>query len=146
MLMQFDPFREVDRVTEEILGRRQIRPGMPMDAYREGDRFVVSFDLPGVAPDSIDLTVEKNVLTVRAERRFEPREGIEVLVSERPQGTYGRRVFLGEALDLDRLEANYEGGVLRVVIPVAESAKPRKVAVTAGGNGKAIEAEAHSAT
>jgi HSP20 family protein len=145
MLMQFDPFRDVDRLTQEILGRTRTSPGMPMDAYRRGDEFVVSFDLPGFDSDSIDLTVEKNVLTVKAERRFNPGDGVEVLVSERPQGTFERRVFVGEALDLDRLQAHYENGVLSVVIPVAESAKPRKVEISEGSGRTAIEAEAHPA-
>lgn len=143
--MQFDPFREVDRLTEEILGRDRGRPGMPMDAYRRGGEFVVNFDLPGVDSDSIDLTVEKNVLTVKAERHFQAGDGAEVVVAERPLGTYVRRVFLGEALEVDQLKAHYDNGVLSVVIPVAESAKPRKVEITAGGGRKAIEAEAHSA-
>lgn len=142
MLMKFDPL--FDRLTDELWSQRS-RPGMPMDAYRKGDEFVVNFDLPGVDSDSIDLTVEKNVLTVKAERSFDPGDGVEVLVSERPQGTYVRRVFLGEALDIDQLKAQYDNGVLSVVIPVAESAKPRKVEITAGNGRKAIEAGSHAA-
>ncbi len=141
MLMRFDPWRELDRLTEELwTGTR--RPGMPMDAYRDGERFVVHFDLPGVDADSIDLTIEQNVLTVKAERNFAPTEGAEVLINERPTGTYVRRIFLGEGLDTDHLEANYDNGVLTVTIPVAEAAKPKRIEVTAGGSPKAIEAEA----
>jgi HSP20 family protein len=100
-----------------------------MYAYRRGDRFIVEFDLPGVEPASIELTVEQNVLTVRAERRFEPREGDEVIVAERPQGTYARQVFLGDALDSERVQATCRLGVLTLKIPVAEAAKPRRVPV-----------------
>ena len=110
-----------------------------MDAYRRGDRFVIEFDLPGVDPASIELTVEQNVLTVRAERRFEPREADEVIVAERPQGTYARQVFLGDALDSERVEANCRHGVLTLTIPVAETAKPRRVQIGGGQDAQTIE-------
>ena len=132
MLMRFDPFRELDRLSEQAWGGART-PAMPMDAYRRGDHFVVHFDLPGVDPSSIDLTVEKNVLTVSAERRWEPEEGNEVVVAERPQGHFTRQLFLGEGLDADGIEADYDSGVLTVRVPVAEQAKPRKVQVTSGG-------------
>jgi HSP20 family protein len=135
-LMRFDPFRELDRMAQLLTqpsgGLRQLT--MPMDAYREGDQFVVRFDLPGVDPDSIDLTVERNVLTVRAERKWSPAEGQDVVVAERPQGTFTRQLFLGESLDTDRVAASYDQGVLTLRIPVAEQAKPRKVEVTAGAD------------
>jgi HSP20 family protein len=135
-LMRFDPFRELDRMAQLLTqpsgGLRQLT--MPMDAYREGDQFVVRFDLPGVDPDSIDLTVERNVLTVRAERKWSPAEGQDVVVAERPQGTFTRQLFLGESLDTDRVGASYDRGVLTLRIPVAEQAKPRKVEVTAGAD------------
>jgi HSP20 family protein len=131
MLMRFDPFRELDRLTQATWG--QNRPTMAMDAYRRNGDFVVNFDLPGVDPATIDLTVEKNVLTVTAERGFSRAEGDEVLVSERPQGKFSRQLFLGESLDADHIHANYEQGVLTLHIPVAEKAKPRKVEVTTGG-------------
>jgi HSP20 family protein len=105
---------------------------MPMDAYRGEDQFVVRFDLPGIDPASIDLTVEKNVLTVRAERSWQPDEGQEVIVQERPQGVFTRQLFLGEALDAEHVEAAYNDGVLTLTIPVAEQAKPRKVNVISG--------------
>jgi HSP20 family protein len=133
MLMRFDPFRELDRLTEQTWSGGRA-PAMPMDAYRRGDHFVVHFDLPGVDPSSIDLTVEKNVLTVSAERHWEPEEGNQVVVAERPQGRFSRQLFLGEGLDPDGIEATYDGGVLTVQVPVAEQAKPRKVQVTAGGS------------
>ncbi|MGH9280159.1 MAG: Hsp20/alpha crystallin family protein [Acidimicrobiales bacterium] len=146
MVMRFDPFRELDRLNQELWGGSQRRTSaMPMDAYREGDSFFIQFDLPGVDPSSIDLTVEKNVLTVRAERRTgvaSSNGDVEVLVSERPQGSYSRQLFLGETLDADRIEANYEHGVLRLTIPVAEAAKPRRVEVTASGSTNAITTQA----
>jgi HSP20 family protein len=141
MLMRFDPFRELDRLTQQAN-----RPAvMPMDAYRRGDAFLVHFDLPGVEASSIDLTVEKNVLTVSAERRFQPQDGDEALVAERPHGSFSRQLFLGESLDADHVEAHYENGVLTLTIPVAEKAKPRRVEVSSSGGGRAIDAESSSA-
>jgi HSP20 family protein len=113
---------------------------MPMDAYREGDTFVVSFDLPGVDPGSIDLTVERNLLTVHAERADKPHEGREMVVAERPRGTFSRQLFLGETLNTDNLQASYDAGVLSVHIPVTEQAKPRRVAVTGSGGAQQINA------
>ena len=141
MLMRFDPFRDFDRLTQQLRGDSGRRAWMPMDAYRHGDHYVVHFDLPGVDPGSIDLTVDKNVLTVKAERSWQPAEGDEVLVSERTQGSFTRQLLLGESLDADRIEACYDNGVLTLTIPVAEEAKPRKVEITHGGGPKAIEAE-----
>jgi HSP20 family protein len=139
MLMRTDPFRELDRVADQVLGTR-IRPAvMPMDAYRDGDRFVVHFDLPGVDASSIDLTVEKNVLTVKAERRWQPGENQQVVASERPQGNFSRQLFLGEGLDAEHVDARYDNGVLTVTIAVAEQAKPRKVEISSGGGAKAID-------
>jgi HSP20 family protein len=149
MLMRFDPFRDLDRVAQMLTqGTGPVRPAMmPMDAYRDGDRFVIQFDLPGVDPNSIDLTVEKNVLTVRAERTPQPAEGRDVLVAERPQGAFTRQLFLGESLDTDHIQATYDQGVLTLTIPVQEQAKPRKVTVI-GNNGasRQIETEAAPAT
>ena len=145
MVMRFDPFRELDRLNQELWGAAQAprrTSGMPMDAYRQGDTFYIHFDLPGVDPASIELTVEKNVLTVRAERRFEWGQDAEVLVAERPQGVYSRQLFLGETLDADRLAANYDQGVLTLTVPVAEAAKPRRVEVAPGGGPSAINASA----
>jgi len=136
MLMRFDPFRELDRLTQAPWGGS--RPVMPMDAYRRNGDFVVHFDLPGIDPGTIDLTVEKNVLTVAAERRFAKQEGDEITVSERPQGRFSRQLFLGESLDPDRIKANYDQGVLTLHIPIAERAKPRKVEI-ASGSPEAVE-------
>ena len=137
MLMRTDPFRELDRLTQQALGTRARPTAMPMDAFREGDRFVVRFDLPGVEASSIDLTVEKNVLTVSAERQWQPSENQEIVASERPQGSFSRQLFLGDGLDSERVEASYENGVLSVTVPVAEQAKPRKIQVNSVSNGKA---------
>jgi len=134
MLMRTDPFRELDRLTQQMLGSGTgtwSKPAaMPMDAYRSGDEFVVCFDLPGVAPDAIELDIERNVLTVKAERRPLPNGGnVEMQVSERPLGVFSRQLFLGESLDTDHIAAEYEAGVLTLRIPVAEKAKPRRIEI-----------------
>ena len=145
MLMRFDPFRELDRLTNQR-GWGTAGGAMPIDAYRHGDHFVVHFDLPGVDPGGVELTVEKNVLTVKAERNWQPAEGDEVVVAERPRGSFSRQLFLGETLDTERIEANYDQGVLTVRIPVAEAAKPRKVAIGGGtGQAEAIDAKSTAA-
>ena len=128
MLMRTDPFREVDRLAQQILGTSTRPAVMPMDAWRDGDQFVVEFDIPGIDPDRLDLDVERNVLTVKAERPGRD-EDAETLAAERPRGLFSRQLVLGDNLDLDRIDANYEAGVLRLRIPVAERAKPRKIQV-----------------
>ena len=128
LLRNTDPFRDVDRLAQQVFGTVTRPAVMPMDAWREGDRFVIEFDLPGVAPESIDLDVERNVLTVRAERVARNGDW-EMLASERPRGRFSRQLVLGDNLDLDRIEASYDGGVLRLLVPVAEKAKPRKIEV-----------------
>jgi len=134
MLMRTDPFREFDRLAQQVLGSGTTsRPAvMPMDAWREGDVFRIEFDLPGVAEDTLDIDVERNVLTVRAERPSKNGDW-EMLAAERPTGLFSRQLVLGDNLDLDRLEARYDAGVLRLTVPVAERAKPRKIEVTTGG-------------
>ena len=126
MLMRFDPFRQLDEFTAQI--RDGSRLGMPLDAYRIGDVFHVDVDLPGVKPESIEVTVEKNVLTLKADRHWAA-EGAETVVCERPTGTFSRELFLGESLDTDQIAASYENGVLRLSIPVAETAKARHIEV-----------------
>ena len=140
LLRTTDPFRDFDRLANQLLGTTNRPAVMPMDAWRQGDVFQIEFDLPGVAPESIDLDVERNVLTVRAERV--PRNGDwEMLASERPRGAFSRQLVLGDNLDLERIEAHYEGGVLRLAVPVAEKAKPRKIQINQGSNEhQAIEA------
>lgn len=138
MVMRFDPFRELDRLTGDAWQqspRRSTATVMPIDAYRSGDRFLVHFDLPGVDPSSVELTVEKNVLTVRAERGPSWDADAELVVAERPQGSFSRQLFLSETLDSDRVEASYDAGVLTVTIPVAEAAKPRRVNIGSQGGG-----------
>lgn len=141
MLMRTDPFRDLDRLLAQQVFGTATRPSvMPMDAYRKGHEFFVHFDLPGIDPDTIDLTVEQNVLTVKAERPSLGADGAEMLVSERPTGTFTRQLFLGETLDAEHIEANYSSGVLTLTIPVSEAAKPRKVAVTANDTERQLSA------
>ncbi|MEU3209239.1 Hsp20/alpha crystallin family protein [Streptomyces cyaneofuscatus] len=142
MLMRTDPFRELDRITEQIL-----RPGtwsrpsaMPMDAYREGDEYVVAFDLPGVSPDAIDVDVERNMLTVRAERRpAVDTDDVQMELSERPLGVFSRQIVLADTLDTERIDAGYDAGVLTLRIPIAERAKPRKISIAGGSSRKQIK-------
>jgi HSP20 family protein len=142
MLMRTDPFREIDRLAEQFFGTPGRPAVMHIDAVRAGDWFYVFFDLPGVDPDSIDVTVERNVLTVTAQRqRPQLEEGAQQVIAERPMGSFSRQLFLGDTLDVEHLEAQYDAGVLTLRIPVAEQAKPRKIAVGSGGSGrKVIEA------
>jgi len=143
MLMRTDPFRELDRFAQQVFGSTGTwtRPtAMAMDAYRSGDEFVVAFDLPGVDPDAIELVVERNVLTVRAERRPTIPNDVEMQVSERPLGVFSRQLFLGDTLDASHVDAGYEAGVLTLRIPVLESAKPRKIAISASADHKQIDA------
>ena len=125
-----DPFREFERLGQQILGTTNRPAVMPMDAWREGDQFVIEFDLPGVAKERVDLDVERNVLTVRAERMAHNGDW-ELLAHERPKGMFSRQLVLGDNLDLDRIEATYDEGVLRLIVPVAERAKPRKIQINA---------------
>jgi HSP20 family protein len=129
MLMRTDPFRDLDRLAQQVFGTTTRPAAMPMDAYRKGHDFYVHFDLPGVDPDKIDLTIEQNVLTVRAERPPLSGNGAELLVTERPAGTFSRQLFLGETLDGENVEADYNAGVLTLTIPVHEAAKPRKLEI-----------------
>ena len=144
MLIRTDPFQVLDRLTQQLTGGGQgtwSRPAtMSLDAYRSGDEFVVAFDLPGVDPEAIDVGVEHNVLTVRAERYpAAVGDDVQVQISERPQGMFSRQLFLSNNLDTDHIDASYEAGVLRLRIPVAEKAKPRKIEI-AGADHKEINA------
>jgi HSP20 family protein len=138
MLMRTDPFRELDRLTQQVLGTAARPAAMPMDAYRKGDDFYIHLDLPGIRADSITLTVEQNVLTVRAERTPAESNGSQLLVAERPYGTFTRQVFLGETLDADNVSADYAAGVLTLTIPVHEAAKPRNIEVTSSDDKQAV--------
>jgi HSP20 family protein len=133
MLMRTDPFREFDRLAQQVFGSATRPAAMAMDAYRAGDDFIVHFDIPGVDPETIELDVERNVLNVRAERRSPAPEGAELIAAERPTGAFTRQLFLGETLDTDRIDASYDSGVLTLRIPVAEAAKPRRIEIS-GGN------------
>lgn len=138
LLRNTDPFRDFDRLTQQLLGTTNRPAVMPMDAWREGDRFVIEFDLPGIARESIDLDIERNVLTVRAERVARNGDW-EMLASERPRGVFSRQLVLGDNLDLERIEAAYADGVLRLHVPVAERAKPRKIEVSGASGEKPAE-------
>ncbi len=136
-LLRSDPFRDFDRLTQQIFGTAARPAFMPMDAWREGERFIVEFDLPGVDTDSIDLDVERNVLTVRAERPMRESTG-ELLSNERSRGVFSRQLILGDNLDLDKITASYRDGVLRLEIPVAERAKPRKIQIATADEQQSI--------
>ena len=136
-LMRFDPFREFDQLLRQTWGTRPAL-ALPMDAYRRGDEFVVELDLPGVDRGSIDVTVERNVLQVSAHRTAHYGEDDQVLVAERPEGSITRQLLLGEGLDTEHINASYDDGVLRLVIPVAEQAKPHKIQIGAGEGRKAV--------
>ncbi len=145
-VMRFDPFRDFDRLAEQVLGSgtgaSRVPRFMPMDVYREGDHFVLLVDLPGVDSESIDVHVDNGMLTIKAEREAPEGEGLDWILSERSAGSYMRQLTLGDGVDTERIEAGYAGGVLRVTVPVAEKAKPRRIQVSAGGDNAAIETTA----
>jgi HSP20 family protein len=138
MLMRTDPFRELDRLTQQVFGTVARPALMPMDAWRDEDTFHIEFDLPGVRADSIDLDVERNVLTVRADRPAFNGE-VELIAAERPSGVFSRQLILGDNVDLDKISASYHDGVLSLEVPVAEKAKPRKIAVESVDGQRTIE-------
>jgi HSP20 family protein len=139
MLMRTDPFRDLERLAQHVSGTAARPAVMPMDAWREGEEFVVEFDLPGIEEDSLDLDIERNVVTVRAQRPdVDPDR--EMLATERPRGVFSRQLVLGENLDTDRIDASYDAGVLRLRIPVAEKAKPRKIAIGRNNRHEVINA------
>ncbi|MFE2554078.1 Hsp20/alpha crystallin family protein [Streptomyces sp. NPDC059355] len=133
MLMRTDPFREIDRIVQQLSGTSGTwsKPSvMPMDAYREGEEYVIAFDLPGVNTEAIDIDVERNMLTVKAERRpVAKADSVKVELSERPLGVFSRQIVLADTLDTERIQADYDAGVLTLRIPIAERAKPRKISV-----------------
>ncbi|MFI2780506.1 Hsp20/alpha crystallin family protein [Streptomyces sp. ALB3] len=133
MLMRTDPFRELDRLAQQFTGAAGTwsRPSaMPMDAYREGEEYVIALDLPGVARDAIDIDVERNMLTVKAERRpVATGDEVQMELAERPLGAFSRQLVLADTLDSERIRADYDAGVLTLRIPIAERAKPRKIAI-----------------
>jgi HSP20 family protein len=133
MLMRTDPFRDLDRLSQQMWGTATRPTVMAMDAWRDGDEFVVEFDLPGVSPESVDLDVERNVLTVRAERPAVNGDR-ELIAAERPRGVFSRQLILGDNLDTENVGASYSSGVLTLRIPVAEQAKPRKIQISGEDN------------
>jgi HSP20 family protein len=139
MLMRTDPFRDLDRLTQPVLGTPARPAVMPIDAWCDGEQFIVELDLPGVKSDSLDLDVERNVLTVHAERAGVD-QNREMLAAERPRGVFSRQLFLGDNLDTDRIDANYHDGVLRLTIPIAEKANPRRIQITTTNEKTAINA------
>ena len=139
VLMRTDPFRDLDRLTQQVFGTAARPAVMPMDAWRDGEQFIVELDLPGVQADSLDIDVERNVLTVRAERPALD-QSREMVSAERPRGVFSRQLFLGDNLDTDKIEANYHDGVLRLTIPVAERAKPRRIEISHNGERTPINA------
>jgi HSP20 family protein len=139
MLMRTDPFRELDRLTQQVFGTAARPAFMPMDAWRDGDTFHIEFDLPGVRADSIDLDVERNVLTVRADRPA-LNGNVELIAAERPSGVFSRQLILGDNVDLEKISASYHDGVLSLEVPVAEKAKPHKIAVESANGQRTIEA------
>jgi HSP20 family protein len=139
MLMRTDPFRELDRLTQQVFGTTTRPAVMPMDAWRDGDEFVVEFDLPGVKAEDVDLNVERNVLTVKAERPISDGTDTEMIAAERPRGVFSRQLFLGDNLDTDRVKAEYDAGVLRLTIPVAEQAKPHRIKIASNDHRHAIK-------
>jgi HSP20 family protein len=143
MLFQFDPFRDFDRLTERMLSDWRTARPVPMDVYKSGDHYVLHFDLPGIDPSSVDVSVQENVLTVRATRPQRTTEGVEYIVAERPTGEFTRQLVLGSSLDLGSVAATYDAGVLTVTIPVAETAKPRKIQIGSSGTGPKV-IEGHS--
>ncbi|GAA0517691.1 18 kDa antigen [Saccharopolyspora subtropica] len=150
MVLQFDPFRDFSRLANEVLSATRAPQAMPMDVYRLGDHYVIEFDLPGVDPDSLEVTTENNTLTVRAERKT-PARGSEqrepsYLAAERPRGTFSRQLMMGEGVDMSGIAADYKDGVLTVTVPVAEEAKPRRIEVgRGGGEPKVIEGSTEQA-
>lgn len=138
MLLRTDPFRELDRLADHFFGTAARPAGLPMDAYRVDDEVVIHLDTPGVDPESLDIDVERNVLTVRAERRSPVPEGAEQIAAERSAGRFSREIFLGDTLDTEGISASYDDGVLTIRVPVAAQAKPRKISVEGGSEAKQL--------
>ncbi|WP_298864223.1 Hsp20/alpha crystallin family protein [Microbacterium sp.] len=139
MLLQHDPFRDLDRLTQQVFGTATRPSSMPLDAWRDGDEFVVELDLPGVDPDKLDIDVERNVLTIRAERLSHVPDAADAVATERSWGVFSRQLVLGDALDTDKVDADYTAGVLRLRIPIAERAKPRRISISSGDSASGQE-------
>jgi HSP20 family protein len=131
-----DPFRQMDRLTNQLLSGTRTPMGMPMDVWQTDDGFHVCLDLPGVDPDNVDITTERNILTIKAERRAEYQQGENILVAERPQGTFTRQLQLGDTVDADNIRASYADGVLHLDLPMTQAAQPRRVQVRTDSSGQ----------
>lgn len=141
MAMYFDPFRELDRIAANLLDSRQGPRLMPIDLHKDGDTYILNADLPGVDPGSIDVDVDGQLLTIRAERT--PRgESVKWLAHERPNGSFLRQLNLGDGIATDQISAAYDNGVLSVMIPVSEKAKPRKIAIQNAAHTSPVEVTA----
>jgi HSP20 family protein len=134
--MSFDPFSDLDRLTGSLLASRQGPRFMPVDLYRDADRYILTADLPGVDPGSVDVDVDGQLLTIRAERTAANAEGVKWLSQERPYGSYLRQFSLGEGVDATAISAHYDNGVLSVIIPMGEKAKPRKIEISSSNDKK----------
>ncbi|MER2133780.1 MAG: Hsp20/alpha crystallin family protein [Arthrobacter sp.] len=144
MATRFDPFRELDRLAQAV--RSDSLRGMPMDLYRQDDRYVLSVDLPGIDPGSVDIDVDGQLLTIRAERTLRGADGVQWLTREREGGSFLRQLSLGQGIDTDGITAHYENGVLNVIIPVSEKARPRRIEVQSGSSASLKAAEEHKET
>ena len=138
MATTFDPFRELDRMASALLDTRQGPRLMPMDLYRDGDHYVLAADLPGIDPGSVDIDVDGQLLTIRAERTLRSNEGVKWLARERQSGSFLRQLNVGSGVDTEHISASYESGVLLVTIPVSERAKPRRIEVSTSGSGQQV--------
>jgi len=141
MAMYFDPFRELDRVAGQLLDTSRGPRLMPMDLYRDGDHYVLNADLPGIDPGSVDIDVDGQLLTIRAERTPRSQEGVKWITRERTSGSFLRQLNVGQGVDTDKISASYENGVLSVVIPISEKAKPRKIEVQASAPATPVAVE-----
>lgn len=141
VLFQNDPFRDLDTLFDRVGKPRTAFSALPMDAYRRDSDVWVHLDIPGASPDSIDISLERNVLTVSAERGWARQEGDQIYLNERRSGTFTRQVHLGDGLDGAAIEADYSDGVLTLRIPVSEKAQPRKIEVKGNQHAHAIETE-----
>lgn len=141
-MASYDPFRDLERFASGLLDNSRGLRRMPMDLFRDGDNYVLAADLPGVDPTSVDIDVDGQLLTIRAERELPSRDGVKWITREREAASFVRQLNLGQGIDTDRISASFNNGVLTVTIPVSEKVKPRKVAVVAEGNGAVIEGAA----
>lgn len=146
----YTPFREMERLADALLEGSRGPRQMPMDLYRDGDHYLLTADLPGMDPGSVDIDVDGQLLTIRAERTLPNGENVKWITRERTSGSFLRQLSLGQGIDTERISASYDNGVLSVTIPVSERAKPRKVHVASAGSSETgaaeILADSHAAS